>query len=147
MSTRSHCEGYNSQQGETVLFLSGLAFVVEHNLVVMMSQGCTEMALVSQVTEEELQMLFLCHLCLTVMSLIHRCAPRLASQPARQTGGEASLSLTWLRAQPKVCLLSHLLLFVCLVLPERRFHNNPGKSICGFKVDLLLLLLVLNTLP
>lgn len=48
-----------------MLFLSGLVSVVE---LLPCGYGCTEMDLVSGVTEQELQMLFLCHLHLTGMS-------------------------------------------------------------------------------
>ena len=137
---RRHLEGYNSKQGEICYSYQVWFLRLSCKLVVMVSQGCTEMALVSQVTEQELQMLFLCHLHLTVMSLLLRCPP----VPARQTGVEASLSSAWLRAQPEApvaCLLSHPLLFACWVLPEGRSHNNLGKSICGLRVDLVVLFL------
>lgn len=102
----------------------------------MVSQGCTEMALVSRVKEQELQMLFLCHLHLTVMSLLHLFLSH-ASQSDR-CGGLSELALAQSAAKaPIACLLSDPFLFVCLVLPEGRSHNNPGKSIHGFKVTLV----------
>lgn len=76
------------------------------------------MALVSRVKEQELQMLFLCHLHLTMMSLFRRRSPK----PARQTGVKASLSFAWLREQrkaPIACLLSHPLLFVLVLAREK----------------------------
>lgn len=64
-----------------MLFLSGLVLVVE---LLPCGRGepvsCTEMDLVSGVTEQELRMLFVCHLRLTGMSL-----PRCSSLvPERQ---------------------------------------------------------------
>lgn len=134
-------EDYNSQRGK-ICYSDQVWFSwLSCYLVDIVSQGCTEMALVSRVTEHELQMLFLCHLHLAVMSLPRRCSP----VPARQTGVEASLSLAWLRVQPKApnaYLLSHPSLFVCWVSPEGRSHNNPGKSIQDFRVDLVFLFLL-----
>lgn len=55
-------------------------------------------------------------------------------------GGLSELGLAQSTAKtPIACLLSHPFLFVCLVLPEEPSHNNPGKSIHGFKVSLALL--------
>lgn len=63
-----------------------------------------------------------------------------ASQTDR-CGGLFKLDLAQSAATaPVACLLSHPLLFVCWILPEGMSHNNPGKSICGFRVNLLLFL-------
>ena len=78
---RSRCESYNSQQRKVSYSYHVWFLWLSFYLVDTVSQGCTEMALVSRVTEQELQMLFLCHLCLAVMSLL-RCSTLLPANPA-----------------------------------------------------------------
>ena len=90
-NVRRHPEGYNSQQGNICYSYQVWFLWSSWYLVVMVSQGCTEMASVSRVTEQELQMLLLCHLHLTVMSLLCRRSPA-AARPDR-CGGLCALGL------------------------------------------------------
>ncbi len=60
----------------------------------------------------------------------------IASQPATQVWRPL---LAWLGSEsgPKLPLLVCSPILCCLSLPERRSHNNPGKSNCGFRVRLV----------
>lgn len=80
-----------------------------------MNERCTETPLVSWVAEQERQMLFLCHLHLTVMCLW---------PTDRQAGRCGGLSKAWHSSAG--------LLFVCWEAPRGRSHNNPGKPPQGF---------------
>lgn len=90
---RSRCESYNSQQRKMSYSYHAWFLWLSCYLVVTVSQGCTEMALVSRVTEQELQMLFLCHVRLAVMGLLH---------PGRQVWRPLWAWLG-LKLQPLVC--------------------------------------------
>lgn len=98
--------------GENELFLSGSVLVVE--LVVLVSQRCTEMALVSWFAEQEVQMLLLCHLHLAVTTS----ASPLPGRQVRRLGS--------------CCMFAPPSFSVCPAGPI----IIPRKSIHGFKVAL-----------